>query len=437
MSPAASQQDVDLHLVRAQLLQRMRDGAQRARHVRLEDHPQLLGLAGLDLAVEVLEGGAAGSARGGGLLDLAGLDHRAGDLLVRDDAQHVTGLGRVGQPEDDDGGRGSGLRCSLAAGGLERLDLAEGVAGHDDVAHAQRAGLHDDGGDRAAALVQARLDDGPDGGTLGVGLELQQIGDQQDDLEELVEPDAGLRRHRDERRVAAVVLDHDARLGKLVLHAVRVGVRLVDLVHRDDERHLGRLRVADGLQRLGHHAVVRRHDDHRDVGDLRPAGTHRGERLVTRGVQEDDALAVLRGDLGRADVLGDAAPLAGRHGGRPDRVEEARLAVVDVSHDGHDRGPRDQVLVVRVLFPELDLLGLGRRPAALFLGVRGGRVDLRHLVAELLGHERRGVTIDQLVDGREDAALDQLADDVRRADDEELGELLDGDRGRQLDRATL
>ena len=66
-----------------------------------------------------------------------------------------------------------------------------------------------------------------------------------------------------------------------------------------------------------------------------------------------------------------------------------------------------------------------------------GGHGLGDLVAELLGDERRGVAVDQLVDGREDAALDELADDVRRAGAEQLGELLDGDRPRQLDRAAL
>ena len=68
----------------------------------LEDDPQLLGLAGLDLAVEVLEGGPATplAALGGGR-GLAGLDHRAGFLLVGDDAQDVAGLGHVRQAEDD------------------------------------------------------------------------------------------------------------------------------------------------------------------------------------------------------------------------------------------------------------------------------------------------------------------------------------------------
>ena len=65
------------------------------------------------------------------------------------------------------------------------------------------------------------------------------------------------------------------------------------------------------------------------------------------------------------------------------------------------------------------------------------RLRLGDLVAELAGDERRGVAIDELVDGGEDPALDELADDVGGIDPEQVGELLDGDRGRQLDGASL
>ena len=158
-------------------------------------------------------------------------------------------------------------------------------------------------------------------------------------------------------------------LGQLGLDAVGVGVGLVDLVERDDDRHLRRAGVVDRLERLGHDAVVGRDHDDRDVGDLGAAGAHRGERLVARGVEEDDAAAVLD-DLARADVLGDAAPLAGRDVGGPDRVEQARLAVVDVAHDGHDRGARLQV--GRIVRLEEDFLRrFGRRRFAVrVLGTR-------------------------------------------------------------------
>ena len=88
----ALEQDVEADLLLVELLQRVGDGAQRAGHVRLEDDPQLLGLAGLDLAVQVLERRAAAAVAGlvGGF-ELARLDERAGFLLVADDAQDVAG----------------------------------------------------------------------------------------------------------------------------------------------------------------------------------------------------------------------------------------------------------------------------------------------------------------------------------------------------------
>ena len=83
----------------------------------------------------------------------------------------------------------------------------------------------------------------------------------------------------------------------------------VDLVDRDDDRHLGRFGVVDGFEGLRHDAVVRRHHQDDDIGDLGAAGAHAGERFVTGGVDEDDLLAVHL-HLVRADVLGDAAGFA-------------------------------------------------------------------------------------------------------------------------------
>ena len=53
---------------------------------------------------------------------------------------------------------------------------------------------------------------------------------------------------------------------------VAVGVGAVHLVDGHDDRHVGRRGVVDGLDRLGHDAVVGGDDQHDDVGRLR----HRG-----------------------------------------------------------------------------------------------------------------------------------------------------------------
>ena len=80
-------------------------------------------------------------------------------------------------------------------------------------------------------------------------------------------------------------------------------------------------------------------------------------------------------DLIGADVLGDAAGLAGDDIGVADGVEQRGLAVIDMAHDGDDRRPRHQMSV-----------GV-RRVEQAFLDVRFG--DALDRVAELLGDELR------------------------------------------------
>ena len=109
-------------------------------------------------------------------------------------------------------------------------------------------------------------------------------------------------------RLTAPLLGHQLLLGELLAHAGRVGVLAVGLGDRDDDRHLGRARVRDRLDRLRHHTVVGRDHEDRDVGDLRAARTHRGERLVAGRVDERDA-AIAAVDLVRTDRLRDAAGL--------------------------------------------------------------------------------------------------------------------------------
>ena len=63
-----------------------------------------------------------------------------------------------------------------------------------------------------------------------------------------------------------------------------------------------------------------------------------------------------------------------------------------------------------------------------------GGAALDRLDAELACHQRGGVEVDRLVDGREDAVADQLLDDVGGADRQRIGQVLDRDRRGQLDR---
>jgi hypothetical protein len=266
------------------------------------------------------------------------------------------------------------------------------------IAGLERAALHQDGRHRAAAAVEPRLDHGAFGRTVRVGLEFEHLGLQRDHVEQLVEIAFFLRRHFDFQHVAAERFDLDFVLQQFRAHAFRLGVRLVDLVDGDDDRHLRRLGVLDRLHGLRHDAVVGGDHEHHDVGDLGAAGAHCGERGVAGRIDEGDPAARGRRHLIGADMLGDAARLAGRDVGRADGIEQRRLAVIDVAHDGDDRRARQQVRrIVRSI------------EHALF-DVRFG--DAPHGVTKLLGDELGGVGVDRIGDLRHVTLLHQDADHV-------------------------
>ena len=307
----------------------------------------------------------------------------------------------------------------LAAEVAHGAHPAAGLAGDDRVADVDRAAVDEHGGDDAAAGIDARLDDEAAGRRLGVGLEVADLGHQQEHVEEVLEADALLGAGLDEHVVPAPLLGHDAVLGELLLDALDVGVGLVDLVDDDDDRHAGGLGVVDGLHGLRHDAVVGGHHDGGDVGDLGAAGAHGGERGVARRVDEGDELVVVPHLVG-ADVLRDAAGLAGRHGGVADGVQQAGLAVVDVAHDGdHGRARLEVLGVVDRLLLELGLF------------VRGVR-DL-HLAAEVGGQHLDGLVAQRLRDRDHLAVAHEGLDDVGRGDAEQLGDVLDRGAGRDLD----
>jgi hypothetical protein len=173
----------------------------------------------------------------------------------------------------------------------------------------------------------------------------------------------------------------------------------------------GRLRVVDRLLRLRLHAVVGGHDDDRDVGHAGAAGAHGGERLVARGVEERDEVALVALDLVGADVLGDAAGLARDDLRLADRVEQRRLAVVDVAHDRDDG--RALLEVGGIVDDDLlDLLVVGR-------------ADDLDLALELAGEDLDGLVGERLRERRHLAHHHQLLDDLGHVDAEALRDVLD------------
>ena len=219
---------------------------------------------------------------------LASLADGAGDLLVGGGAELVAGLGHGRQTEHLDRRRRTGRLDLLALVVDHRSDLAPRGAGDDRVADLELALVDEHGGDRAATLVELGFDDDALGATGRVGGELLELGHDLQLLDQLVDADALQRRHLDDDRVAAPRLGDELVLGELREHALRIGVGLVDLVDRHDDRHVGGAGVVDGLDGLRHDAVVGGDHQHDDVGRLGATSTHLRERGVTRGVEERD-----------------------------------------------------------------------------------------------------------------------------------------------------
>ncbi len=302
------------------------------------------------------------------------------------------------------------MRICSAAIVLHGAHLAEDRAADEEVADRQRAVAHQHGGHRTASAVELRFDHRAHRRPAGVGLQVLHVGHQQNHFEQQVEIllRPGGNRHHD--GIAAPIFRQQAAVGELLLDALRLGVGLVDLVDRHDDRHLGRAGVVDGFERLRHDAVVGRHHQHHDVGDLGAAGAHARERFVAGSIDEDDLLA-LHLHLVGADVLGDAAGFAAGHVGLADGVEQRGLAVIHVAHDG-DHG--------RALYQVLRVLGLFHRLHGFFFVADGGGG-----CAELARHFGGQLGIERLVDGGEDAAVHQLLHHQRGLHVELLGKLLD------------
>ena len=170
----------------------------------------------------------------------------------------------------------------------------------------------------------------------GLAFELLDVRDEQDRLEQVVDALAGLRADGHERHVAAVLLDDDAALGELRLDAVRLGVGQVDLVERDDDRHLAARAwsIASTVWGMTPSSAA---TTSTAISVTRAPRARIAVKASWPGVSRKTMRRPSVLDLAGADVLGDAAALAGRHRRRADGVEQARLAVVDVAHDGDDR----------------------------------------------------------------------------------------------------
>ena len=135
-----------------------------------------------------LTGAAAAGQRLGLEPDRALAGEAARLAVVADHAHGLTGVGDAVEAEDLD--RLAGRRPRLTRWPMKsciartRPQWAPATSASPVL---ERAALHEDGHDRPAARVQPRLDHGAARGSVRVGLQLLDLGDQQDHVEQVVE----------------------------------------------------------------------------------------------------------------------------------------------------------------------------------------------------------------------------------------------------------
>ena len=193
---------------------------------------------------------------------------------------------------------------------------------------------------------------------------------------------------------------------KFLLDAVGIDLGFIHLIHGDDDGDFRRFGVIDRLHRLRHDAVVRRHHQHHDVGDLSAAGAHRRERRVAGRVDKGDLLALRRHRVG-ADALSDASRFARRDGRGTNFVQKRGFAVVDVPHDRDDGRARNQLRAVLFRHDDVVQHFLRRLFGLIF------EVD-----AEIGRDQRRVVVIDRIVYALHDTFFKQAFGNVHRRDAE-------------------
>ena len=177
--------------------------------------------------------------------------------------------------------------------------------------------------------------------------------------------------------------------------------------------------MVNSLSCLRHHTIIRRDNEDDDIGDLSSTSTHRGERGVTRCIDEGDRTTIFGDNSVRSDVLGNSTRLFGGNRCASDSIEQGGLTVVDVTHDGHNRRAWHQV--TWILFNNVlqDILLV--------------ELNVLNLVAQLVGDDLRGILVDRLVDGRHYTETEELRDHLTRFEAHLLRELSYRDRISKLD----
>ena len=404
--------DLQSDVVGAELVQRIDQGLDGTLNIGLQDDIELLGSLFHPL-IKLFQR----DLRGDGELPLPLLPDPilpdvAGLFLVIDADELRAGLRNPRKADDFHRHRRPGLADTPALIVDHRPNPAEFRLGDERVPLAQRAFLNQYGRHRPPAPVQFRFDDHAAGRPGRIRFEFHDIGLQQDHLQKLPDPLSLLGRNLAKDRIAAPFLREQLVFGQGLTDLRRIGARFVHFIDGHDNGNSGHLGMVDRLHRLPHHAVVGGHHQNDDIRHLGPPGAHGREGLMARCIEEND-VAPVDVDMIGADCLGNPSHLPVDHVRLPDGIQQGCLAVVHVTHDGHDRRPGLQIF---------------RRGFGFLKGFVDDTLGGLDLIVEIGGNQRRRIEIDRLVDGHHQTQGNQFVDHIRCLDPHPLGQFADADR---------
>ena len=195
--------------------------------------------------------------------------------------------GRNARQSNDFHGNGrSCLLCFFAAIINERPDTPTECSHDIRVAHSESSALDQHRRNRAPTAFNLGFDDGAFGLSVWIRLEFKHFRLQQNHLEQGIEPRFLFGGYLDHNGISAPCFGDQSMFGEGVFDPIRVGGRLINLIHRHDQRHSGCLGMMDRFDGLRHDSVVSRDDQNDDIRDLGSTSSHGRKGFVARSVQK-------------------------------------------------------------------------------------------------------------------------------------------------------
>ena len=270
-----------------------------------------------------------------------------------------------------------------------------------NIAYTQSTVLYKHRCNISTTLVECRFDNSTLCALVRICLQVEKLSLEEYLLKQFVKVKTLLCRYILTLVLTTPILNKVVHICQLLLNALNISCRLINLIDCKYHRYTRCLCVVDSLDSLRHHAVIGCNDNNSHIGNLCTTSTHSGKCLVTRGVKEGNLLTI---QLNRVstDVLSDTSSLACDNIGLTDIVEQRSLTVIDMTHNCYNRWAWEQILCIIYLVIANSLLNLYRYKLC--------------CKAKLLGNNYKCLGIKTLVDRYHKSEVHTSRDDLHSRD---------------------